>query len=154
MASFVERNRLDHDRWVSFWRYFPETTWPDGSHTPRQEDTHRYSWAMIAANPYFPHASHGLLDCTYRGRSYEPNQVPSAVQMNREIAACADKGEPEFVIGDTDFPQYFFHRLGLKRGDYRQIVVASQHVPWKTWVTSSDIAVYVRSDVYRTLPHA
>lgn len=151
VASFVERNRLDHDRWVSFWRYFPETTWPDGSHTPRQEDTHRYSWAMIAANPYFPHRSHGLLDCTYRGRSYEPNQVPSAAQMNREIAACAAKGEPEFVIGDTDFPDYYFSRLRYRTRDYRKITIATKRTPWKTWVTPGDITVYVRTDMLRGL---
>ena len=151
LATFVRNNNLEHDRWVSFWRYLPDTTWPDGTHTNRMEDTHRYSWPAIAANPYF---ARNLLDCTYEGRTFVPNQVPSRAQMNREIASCAAKGAPEFLIGDTDFPQYFFHRLGLKRGDYRQIVVASQHVPWKTWVTSSDIAVYVRSDVYRTLPHA
>lgn len=151
VASFVERNRLDHDRWVSFWRYFPETTWPDGSHTPRQEDTHRYSWAMIAANPYFPHRSHGLLDCTYRGRSYEPNQVPSAAQMNREIAACAAKGEPEFVIGDTDFPDYYFSRLRYRTRDYRKITIATKRTPWKTWVTSGDITAYVRTDMLRGL---
>lgn len=151
LATFVRNNNLEHDRWVSFWRYLPDTTWPDGTHTNRMEDTHRYSWPAIAANPYF---ARNLLDCTYEGRTFVPNQVPSRAQMNREIASCAAEGAPEFLIGDTDFPQYFFHRLGLKRGDYRQIVVASQHVPWKTWVTSSDIAVYVRSDVYRTLPHA
>lgn len=151
LATFVRNNNLEHDRWVSFWRYLPDMTWPDGTHTNRMEDTHRYSWPAIAANPYF---ARNLLDCTYEGRTFVPNQVPSRAQMNREIASCAAKGAPEFLVGDTDFPQYFFHRLGLKRGDYRQIVVASQHVPWKTWVTSSDIAVYVRSDVYRTLPHA
>ena len=151
VASFIERNGLEHDRWVSFWRYFPETTWPDGSHTPRQEDTHRYSWAAIEANPYFPHAVHGLLDCTYRGRAYEPNQVPTASQMNREIAACAAKGEPEFVIGDTDFPDYYFGRLGYRMRDYRKITIASKRTPWKTWVTSADITAYVRTDVLHAL---
>ena len=111
--------------------------------------------ADMALSPAdIPVLSHFGQPCTYEGRTFVSNQVPSRAQMNREIASCAAKGAPEFLIGDTDFPQYFFHRLGLKRGDYRQIVVASQHVPWKTWVTSSDIAVYVRSDVYRTLPHA
>lgn len=151
LATFVRSNGLEHERWVSFWRYFPDTTWPDGAHTNRVEDTHRYSWPAIAANPYF---ERNLLDCTYEGRTFVPNQVPSAAQMNREIAGCSAKGKPEFLIGDTAFPQYFFHRLGLKKGDYRRIVIASQHVPWKTWVTSSDVVVYVRSDVYRTLPRA
>ena len=180
VASFVERNGLEHDRWVSFWRYFPETTWPDGSHTPRQEDTHRYSWAVIAANPYFDDfargaaqdsahgsasghvrgrvrdgsshdAAHGLLDCTYRGRSYEPNQVPTAAQMNQEIKSCAAKGEPEFVIGDTDFPDYYFKRLGYRMRDYRKITIATKRTPWKTWVTTADITTYVRTDVLRAL---
>ena len=172
VASFVERNGLEHDRWVSFWRYYPETTWPDGSHTPRQEDTHRYSWAVIEANPYLDGAARGairgsasmnvhggslrdpargLLDCTYRGRSYEPNQVPSASQMDREIEACAAKGEPEFVIGDTDFPDYYFKRLGYRMRDYRKIAIATKRTPWKTWITTADITAYVRTDVLRGL---
>lgn len=148
MVAFVKRNGLEHDRWVSFWRYYPETTWPDGSHTPRQEDTHRYSWAAIAADPYF---DHGLLDCTYRGRAYEPNQVPTASRMNREIAACAANGEPEFVIGDTDFPDYYFKRLGYRMRDYRKITIATKRTPWKNWTTTADITAYVRVDVLRDL---
>lgn len=164
VASFAERNDSRHNRWVSVWRYYPETTWPDGSHTPRQEDTHRYAWAAIAADPYLgrgvwstaEHGSargseRGLLDCTYRGRSYEPNQVPTPAQMNREIAACAAKGEPAFVIGDTDFPEYYFGRLGYRMRDYRKVTIATKRTSWKNWVTTADITVYVRTDVLRTL---
>lgn len=164
VASFAERNDFRHNRWVSVWRYYPETTWPDGSHTPRQEDTHRYAWAAIAADPYLGRgvwstAEHGLargserglLDCTYRGRSYEPNQVPTPAQMNREIAACAAKGEPAFVIGDTDFPEYYFGRLGYRMRDYRKVTIATKRTSWKNWVTTADITVYVRTDVLRTL---
>lgn len=164
VASFAERNDFRHNRWVSVWRYYPETTWPDGSHTPRQEDTHRYAWAAIAADPYLgrgvwstaEHGSargseRGLLDCTYRGRSYEPNQVPTPAQMNREIAACAAKGEPAFVIGDTDFPEYYFGRLGYRMRDYRKVTIATKRTSWKNWVTTADITVYVRTDVLRTL---
>lgn len=164
VASFAERNDFRHNRWVSVWRYYPETTWPDGSHTPRQEDTHRYAWAAIAADPYLgrgvwstaEHGSargseRGLLDCTYRGRSYEPNQVPTSAQMNREIAACAAKGEPAFVIGDTDFPEYYFGRLGYRMRDYRKVTIATKRTSWKNWVTTADITVYVRTDVLRTL---
>lgn len=164
VASFAERNDFRHNRWISVWRYYPETTWPDGSHTPRQEDTHRYAWAAIAADPYLgrgvwstaEHGSargpeRGLLDCTYRGRSYEPNQVPTPAQMNREIAACAAKGEPAFVIGDADFPEYYFGRLGYRMRDYRKVTIATKHMSWKNWVTTADITVYVRTDVLRTL---
>lgn len=164
VASFAERNDFRHNRWVSVWRYYPETTWPDGSHTPRQEDTHRYAWAAIAADPYLgrgvwstaEHGSargseRGLLDCTYHGRSYEPNQVPTPAQMNREIAACAAKGEPAFVIGDTDFPEYYFGRLGYRIRDYRKVTIATKRTSWKNWVTTADITVYVRTDVLRTL---
>lgn len=164
VASFAERNDFRHNHWVSVWRYYPETTWPDGSHTPRQEDTHRYAWAAIAADPYLGRgvwstAEHGLardserglLDCTYRGRSYEPNQVPTPAQMNREIAACAAKGEPAFVIGDTDFPEYYFGRLGYRMRDYRKVTIATKRTSWKNWVTTADITVYVRTDVLRTL---
>ncbi|WP_236028004.1 ABC transporter permease [Bifidobacterium pongonis] len=164
VASFAERNDFTHNRWVSVWRYFPETTWSDGSHTPRQEDTHRYAWAAIAADPYLGRgvwsvtergsaraAERGLLDCTYRGRSFEPNQVPTAAQMNREIAACAAKGEPAFVTGETDFPEYYFGRLGYRMRDYRKITIATKRTPWKNWITTTDITAYVRSDVFRTL---
>ena len=164
VASFAEHNDFRHNRWVSVWGYYPETTWPDGSHTPRQEETHRYAWAAIAADPYLgrgvwstaEHGSargseRGLLDCTYRGRSYEPNQVPTPAQMNREIAACAAKGEPAFVIGDTDFPEYYFGRLGYRMRDYRKVTIATKRTSWKNWVTTADITVYVRTDVLRTL---
>ena len=144
LASFIRENDLEHDRWVSMWRYFPDTYWPDGTHTDRMEDTHRYSWPVIAANPYF---SRNLLDCTYQGLAYVPNEVPAKRQMDREIARCEAKGRPQIIVGDTDFPAYFFKRLGLRIRDYRLVVIATEHVPWKTWVVTDDVAIYVRNDV-------
>ena len=144
LASFIRRNGLERDRWVSMWRYFPDMYWPDGTHTDRMEDTHRYSWPVLAANPYF---SRNLLDCTYQGLAYVPNEVPAKRQMNQEIARCEAKGRPQIIVGDTDFPAYFFKRLGLHMSDYHTVVVATKHVPWKTWVVTDDVAIYVRNDV-------
>ena len=71
--------------------------------------------------------------------------------MNREIAACAANGEPEFVIGDTDFPDYYFKRLGYRMRDYRKITIATKRTPWKNWTTTADITAYVRVDVLHDL---
>ena len=147
MATFLSRNHLDEVRIVSTWNH-PDPTDPKQHMLPgTTNDTHYYSWAIITANPYF---THNLLSCAYQGYTFLSNDVPTQKQADAEIAACGKGKEPEIVVGTNG--EFYLTKLGYNPQDYRRYVVSTAWKTWKSSRTYSTSVIYVRNDIYATLP--
>ncbi|WP_300765764.1 ABC transporter permease, partial [uncultured Bifidobacterium sp.] len=147
MAAFVSRYQRSGDRWLVTW-YHPS---PDDSQfgllTGTRENTRAHSTIVSATNPYF---SRNIVECTYRGYTFQSQSLPTKKQSGKEIAACGRGKAPKVIVGSS--ADYYIRRWGYDVDDYHRYVIGTTWTPWKNGREFSLNVVYARTDLFRTLP--
>ena len=142
VAQYISSNHLQNKRFVASWLHNDEQVDESGKVISHEEnDTHRYSWLLIGANPYF---SKNLIDCAYKNKTFITNESPTASQQAQELAACASKGEPEFFVSESSQPWYYFLALNYNISHYNAHAVSNVKTSWKAWVYESTSTIYER----------
>lgn len=142
VAQYISRNHLQNKRFVASWLHNYEQVDESGNVISHKEiDTHQYSWLLIGANPYF---SKNLIDCAYKNKTFITNESSSASQQEKELAACAAKGEPEFFVSESSQPWYYFLALNYNISHYNAHTVSNVKTSWKALVWESTATIYER----------
>lgn len=142
VAQYISRNHLQNKRFVASWLHNYEQVDESGNVISHEEiDTHQYSWLLIGANPYF---SKNLIDCAYKNKTFITNESSSASQQEKELAACAAKGEPEFFVSESSQPWYYFLALNYDISHYNAHTVSNVKTSWKALVWESTATIYER----------
>ncbi len=142
VAQYISRNHLQNKRFVASWLHNYEQVDESGNVISHEEiDTHQYSWLLIGANPYF---SKNLIDCAYKNKTFITNESSSASQQEKELAACAAKGEPEFFVSESSQPWYYFLALNYNISHYNAHTVSNVKTSWKALVWESTATIYER----------
>lgn len=142
VAQYISRNHLQNKRFVASWLHNYEQVDESGKVISHEEiDTHQYSWLLIGANPYF---SKNLIDCAYKNKTFITNESSSASQQEKELAACAAKGEPEFFVSESSQPWYYFLALNYNISHYNAHTVSNVKTSWKALVWESTATIYER----------
>lgn len=142
VAQYISRNHLQNKRFVASWLHNYEQVDESGNVISHEEiDTHQYSWLLIGANPYF---SKNLIDCAYKNKTFITNESSPASQQEKELAACAAKGEPEFFVSESSQPWYYFLALNYNISHYNAHTVSNVKTSWKALVWESTATIYER----------
>lgn len=142
VAQYISSNHLQNKRFVASWLHNYEQVDDSGNVISHEEaDTHQYSWLLVGANPYF---SKNLIDCTYKNKTFITNESSSAKQQEKELAACAAKGEPEFFVSESNQPWYYFLALNYNISHYNAHAVSNVKTSWKALVWESTAIIYER----------
>ena len=142
VAQYISRNHLQNKRFVASWLHNYEQVDESGNVISHEEiDTHQYSWLLVGANPYF---SKNLIDCAYKNKTFITNESSSANQQEKELAACAAKGEPEFFVSESIQPWYYFLALNYNISHYKAHTVSNVKTSWKALVWESTATIYER----------
>lgn len=142
VAQYISSNHLQNKRFVASWLHNYEQVDESGNVISHEEiDTHQYSWLLIGANPYF---SKNLIDCAYKNKTFITNESSSASQQEKELAACAAKGEPEFFVSESSQPWYYFLALNYNISHYNAHTVSNVKTSWKALVWESTATIYER----------
>ena len=142
VAQYISRNHLQNKRFVASWLHNYEQVDESGNVISHEEiDTHQYSWLLIGANPYF---SKNLIDCAYKNKTFITNESSSASQQEKELAAYAEKGEPEFFVSESSQPWYYFLALNYNISHYNAHTVSNVKTSWKALVWESTATIYER----------
>ena len=142
VAQYISSNHLQNKRFVASWLHNYEQVDESGNVISHEEaDTHQYSWLLIGANPYF---SKNLIDCAYKNKTFITNESSSANQQEKELAACAAKGEPEFFVSESSQPWYYFLALNYNISHYKAHTVSNVKTSWKALVWESTATIYER----------
>ena len=142
VAQYISRNHLQNKRFVASWLHNYEQVDESGNVISHEEaDTHQYSWLLVGANPYF---SNNLIDCAYKNKTFITNESSSAKQQEKELAACAAKGEPEFFVSESSQPWYYFLALKYNISHYKAHAVSNVKTSWKALVWESTATIYER----------
>ena len=142
VAQYISSNHLQNKRFVASWLHNYEQVDESGNVISHEEiDTHQYSWLLIGANPYF---SKNLIDCAYKNKTFITNESSSANQQEKELAACAAKGEPEFFVSESSQPWYYFLALNYNISHYNAHTVSNVKTSWKALVWESTATIYER----------
>ena len=142
VAQYISRNHLQNKRFVASWLHNYEQVDESGNVISHEEaDTHQYSWLLVGANPYF---SKNLIDCAYKNKTFITNESSSAKQQEKELAACAAKGEPEFFVSESNQPWYYFLALNYNISHYKAHAVSNVKTSWKALVWESTATIYER----------
>lgn len=142
VAQYISSNHLQNKRFVASWLHNYEQVDDSGNVISHEEiDTHQYSWLLVGANPYF---SKNLIDCAYKNKTFITNESSSASQQEKELAACAAKGEPEFFVSESIQPWYYFLALNYNISHYKAHTVSNVKTSWKALVWESTATIYER----------
>lgn len=142
VAQYISSNHLQNKRFVASWLHNYEQVDDSGNVISHEEaDTHQYSWLLVGANPYF---SKNLIDCAYKNKTFITNESSSAKQQEKELAACAAKGEPEFFVSESSQPWYYFLALNYNISHYKAHAVSNVKTSWKALVWESTATIYKR----------
>ena len=142
VAQYISSNHLQNKRFVASWLHNYQQVDDSGNVISHEEsDTHQYSWLLIGANPYF---SKNLIDCAYKNKTFITNESSSANQQEKELAACAAKGEPEFFVSESSQPWYYFLALNYNISHYNAHAVSNVKTSWKALVWESTATIYER----------
>lgn len=142
VAQYISSNHLQNKRFVASWLHNYEQVDESRNVISHEEiDTHQYSWLLVGANPYF---SKNLIDCAYKNKTFITNESSSASQQEKELAACAAKGEPEFFVSESIQPWYYFLALNYNISHYKAHTVSNVKTPWKALVWESTATIYER----------
>jgi len=142
VAQYISSNHLQNKRFVASWLHNDEQVDESGKVISHEEnDTHQYSWLLVGANPYF---SKNLIDCAYKNKTFITNESSSASQQEKELAACAAKGEPEFFVSESIQPWYYFLALNYNISHYKAHTVSNVKTSWKALVWESTATIYER----------
>lgn len=142
VAQYISSNHLQNKRFVASWLHNYEQVDDSGNVISHEEiDTHQYSWLLVGANPYF---SKNLIDCAYKNKTFITNESSSANQQEKELAACAAKGEPEFFVSESIQPWYYFLALNYNISHYKAHTVSNVKTSWKALVWESTATIYER----------
>lgn len=142
VAQYISSNHLQNKRFVASWLHNYEQVDDSGNVISHEEsDTHQYSWLLVGANPYF---SKNLIDCAYKNKTFITNESSSAKQQEKELAACAAKGEPEFFVSESIQPWYYFLALNYNISHYKAHAVSNVKTSWKALVWESTATIYER----------
>ena len=142
VAQYISSNHLQNKRFVASWLHNYEQVDESGNVISHEEiDTHQYSWLLVGANPYF---SKNLIDCAYKNKTFITNESSSANQQEKELAACAAKGEPEFFVSESSQPWYYFLALNYNISHYNAHAVSNVKTSWKALVWESTAIIYER----------
>ncbi|WP_421778719.1 ABC transporter ATP-binding protein [Gardnerella sp. DNF01144] len=142
VAQYISSNHLQNKRFVASWLHNYEQVDDSGNVISHEEsDTHQYSWLLVGANPYF---SKNLIDCAYKNKTFITNESSSAKQQEKELAACAAKGEPEFFVSESNQPWYYFLALNYNISHYNAHAVSNVKTSWKALVWESTATIYER----------
>ncbi|MDK7189238.1 ABC transporter ATP-binding protein [Bifidobacterium sp. UMB1230] len=142
VAQYISSNHLQNKRFVASWLHNYEQVDDSGNVISHEEaDTHQYSWLLVGANPYF---SKNLIDCAYKNKTFITNESSSAKQQEKELAACAAKGEPEFFVSESNQPWYYFLALNYNISHYKAHAVSNVKTSWKALVWESTATIYER----------
>lgn len=142
VAQYISSNHLQNKRFVASWLHNYEQVDESGNVISHEEiDTHQYSWLLVGANPYF---SKNLIDCAYKNKTFITNESSSAKQQEKELAACAAKGEPEFFVSESNQPWYYFLALNYNISHYKAHAVSNVKTSWKALVWESTATIYER----------
>lgn len=142
VAQYISSNHLQNKRFVASWLHNYEQVDESGNVISHEEiDTHQYSWLLVGANPYF---SKNLIDCAYKNKTFITNESSSASQQEKELAACAAKGEPEFFVSESIQPWYYFLALNYNISHYKAHTVSNVKTSWKALVWESTATIYER----------
>ena len=142
VAQYISSNHLQNKRFVASWLHNYEQVDDSGNVISHEEiDTHQYSWLLVGANPYF---SKNLIDCAYKNKTFITNESSSAKQQEKELAACAAKGEPEFFVSESSQPWYYFLALNYNISHYKAHAVSNVKTSWKALVWESTAIIYER----------
>lgn len=142
VAQYISSNHLQNKRFVASWLHNYEQVDDSGNVISHEEaDTHQYSWLLVGANPYF---SKNLIDCAYKNKTFITNESSSAKQQEKELAACAAKGEPEFFVSESNQPWYYFLALNYNISHYNAHAVSNVKTSWKALVWESTAIIYER----------
>ena len=142
VAQYISSNHLQNKRFVASWLHNYEQVDDSGNVISHEEaDTHQYSWLLVGANPYF---SKNLIDCAYKNKTFITNESSSAKQQEKELAACAAKGEPEFFVSESSQPWYYFLALNYNISHYKAHAVSNVKTSWKALVWESTATIYER----------
>lgn len=140
VAQYISSNHLQNKRFVASWLHNYEQVDESGNIISHEEaDTHQYSWLLIGANPYF---SRNLIDCAYKNKTFITNESSSASQQEKELAACAAKGEPKFFVSESSQPWYYFLALNYNISHYNAHAVSNVKTSWKALVWESTATIY------------
>lgn len=142
VEQYISSNNLQNKRFVASWLHNYEQVDDSGNVISHEEaDTHQYSWLLVGANPYF---SKNLIDCSYKNKTFITNESSSAKQQEKELAACAAKGEPEFFVSESSQPWYYFLALNYNISHYKAHAVSNVKTSWKALVWESTATIYER----------
>ena len=142
VAQYISSNHLQNKRFVASWLHNYEQVDDSGNVISHEEiDTHQYSWLLVGANPYF---SKNIIDCAYKNKTFITNESSSASQQEKELAACAAKGEPEFFVSESSQPWYYFLALNYNISHYKAHAVSNVKTSWKALVWESTATIYER----------
>lgn len=142
VAQYISSNHLQNKRFVASWLHNYEQVDESRNVISHEEiDTHQYSWLLVGANPYF---SKNLIDCAYKNKTFITNESSSASQQEKELAACAAKGEPEFFVSESIQPWYYFLALNYNISHYKAHTVSNVKTSWKALVWESTATIYER----------
>ncbi|EPI58882.1 ABC transporter ATP-binding protein [Gardnerella pickettii] len=142
VAQYISSNHLQNKRFVASWLHNYEQVDESRNVISHEEaDTHQYSWLLVGANPYF---SKNLIDCAYKNKTFITNESSSASQKEKELAACAAKGEPEFFVSESIQPWYYFLALNYNISHYKAHTVSNVKTSWKALVWESTATIYER----------
>lgn len=142
VAQYISSNHLQNKRFVASWLHNYEQVDESRNVISHEEiDTHQYSWLLVGANPYF---SKNLIDCAYKNKTFITNESSSAKQQEKELAACAAKGEPEFFVSESIQPWYYFLALNYNISHYKAHTVSNVKTSWKALVWESTATIYER----------
>ena len=142
VAQYISSNHLQNKRFVASWLHNYEQVDESGNVISHEEaDTHQYSWLLVGANPYF---SKNIIDCAYKNKTFITNESSSASQQEKELAACAAKGEPEFFVSESNQPWYYFLALNYNISHYKAHAVSNVKTSWKALVWESTATIYER----------
>lgn len=142
VAQYISSNHLQNKRFVASWLHNYEQVDESRNVISHEEiDTHQYSWLLVGANPYF---SKNLIDCAYKNKTFITNESSSASQQEKELAACAAKGEPEFFVSESIQPRYYFLALNYNISHYKAHTVSNVKTSWKALVWESTATIYER----------
>lgn len=142
VAQYISSNHLQNKRFVASWLHNYAQVDDSGNVISHEEaDTHQYSWLLVGANPYF---SKNIIDCAYKNKTFITNESSSASQQEKELAACAAKGEPEFFVSESNQPWYYFLALNYNISHYNAHTVSNVKTSWKALVWESTATIYER----------
>lgn len=142
VAQYISSNHLQNKRFVASWLHNYEQVDDSGNVISHEEiDTHQYSWLLVGANPYF---SKNLIDCAYKNKTFITNESSSVKQQEKELEACAAKGEPEFFVSESNQPWYYFLALNYNISHYKAHAVSNVKTSWKALVWESTATIYER----------